>query len=425
MQDKKYSYSHLVNLLPFSQYLIAFAALIIMATYGGMRTSFGVFFKPIMYELGWTRALISGASSLTLIIHGFASILSGYSTDRFGARIVLTGCGIFMGTGYMLMSQLSERWHLYLFLGIVVGIGNSIQVPILSTLVRRFPARRGLMTGFAMAGIGVGQIIIPLIATLLIYTCDWRLSYIILGAISFLLMTGCAQFFGQMPPTTNKDCSIQTRNGSQIRIHNELNHLSITDVIRTKEFWIIVAMQFSAAFCIQSILVHLVPYITDVGIGSTIAAGALSVIGIAMIVGTIVLGNTADKIGEDKIYPLGFVILIISLVGFLFSREGWSFYLSALCFGFAMGFPSLASVLLARIYGLKIHGTIFSITNLSFDLGAALSPYIFGYLYDITHSYQGAFLTDTTFALIGLILSMILILMNPKGRVPRAEPVGE
>ena len=116
--------------------LVIIAAFSIMAIFGGTRLSFGVFFKPIMNELGWTRAMTAGAFSLSLITHGLVSLELGRLTDKFGPRVVLTICGIFMGAGYLLMSQLNTLWQLYLFYGVIVGIGTAVHVPILSTVAR-------------------------------------------------------------------------------------------------------------------------------------------------------------------------------------------------------------------------------------------------------------------------------------------------
>ena len=98
-----------------------FAAMII---YGTMYT-FGVFFKPLLADFGWTRAMTSGAFSLFLVFHGLFNIVTGRLNDKFGPRIVVAVCGLFLGLGYILMSRVSTVWHLYLFYGVIIGIGAS------------------------------------------------------------------------------------------------------------------------------------------------------------------------------------------------------------------------------------------------------------------------------------------------------------
>ncbi len=95
--------------------------LISMGTY----TSFGVFLKPIMSEFGWTSAMTSGAHSLSLVAIALLGIGMGGLNDRFGPRVVVSLSGLFFGLGYLLMSQISAIWQLYLFYGVVIGIGMS------------------------------------------------------------------------------------------------------------------------------------------------------------------------------------------------------------------------------------------------------------------------------------------------------------
>lgn len=391
-----------------SDLLVIIAAFAIMAISGGARLSFGVFFKPVMNELGWTRAMTSGAFSLSLITHGLVSLELGRLTDKFGPRVVLTICGVCMGAGYLLMSQLSTLWQLYLFYGVIVGIGAAVHVPILSTVARRFSARRGLLTGIVMAGVGLGQLILPSASDWLISTFDWRLSCTILGVIALLIMVVSAQFMGYPPVEEKTPPALLHKKITQSR-SRQISGLAFRDIIHLKEFHIFLIMYFFMAFCSQSITVHIAPYVTDLGISSTIAAGVLSFMGGAVVLGRLFLGNAADKIGEDKIFLAAFLVLLIDLTALLFIGNTWAFYLFAIIFGFTSSAAIVASTLIARIYGLKAHAMLFSIANLSFTLGGAVGPYIFGYFYDIAGSYQPAFQTDIAVAFLGLVFSIILV----------------
>lgn len=80
----------------------------------GAQYCFGVFFKPVLNEFGWTRAATSGAYSLYGVSFGFFSIFTGRLSDRFGPRLVITVCGLIIGLGYVLMSQISAIWQIYI-----------------------------------------------------------------------------------------------------------------------------------------------------------------------------------------------------------------------------------------------------------------------------------------------------------------------
>jgi len=120
----------------FYGYIIVLAGFFIMFIMSASY-SFGVFFKPLLAEFGWTRAVISGVYSLSFLLSGVVGIVMGRLNDRFGPRILVTASGFFLGLGYLLISQTSAIWHLYLFYGVVIGIGmSSCIVPLVSTVAR-------------------------------------------------------------------------------------------------------------------------------------------------------------------------------------------------------------------------------------------------------------------------------------------------
>ena len=174
----------------FYGYIIVFSAFLIMTFTMGTILSYGVFFKPLSAEFGWTRATTSGAQSLLFLLIGGLGILAGRLSDRYSPKIVIMIYGLLFASGYLLMSQVSTIWQLYLFYGIV-GVGSSgTMIPAISAVTRWFVKRRGLMTGIAMAGVGLGTMIKPPLANLLISSYGWRNSYVIFGVIVIVSIVG-------------------------------------------------------------------------------------------------------------------------------------------------------------------------------------------------------------------------------------------
>ena len=162
----------------FYGYLIVISAFLIFFISGGSQYSFSVFFKPILNEFGWSRAAISGAYSLNMILSGMMGIVAGRICDKLGPKIVLTVSGTFMGVGYLLMSQIQSIWQIYLFFGVIVSIGLSgMTIPLLSSVARWFSKRRSLASGIVVSGSGFGIIIIPPLANLLISSYSWQTSF--------------------------------------------------------------------------------------------------------------------------------------------------------------------------------------------------------------------------------------------------------
>ena len=133
MANKEVSQRHKTKPRFFYGYIVVIAAFFIMVVSWATYNSFGIFFKPMLDEFSWSRGITSGAFSLSMFIYGILGIAVGALNDRFGPRVVLTFCGILLGLGYLLMSQITTLWQLYLFLGVIIGIGMSgVWVPIVN-----------------------------------------------------------------------------------------------------------------------------------------------------------------------------------------------------------------------------------------------------------------------------------------------------
>ena len=128
----------------FYGYNIVAAGFIIQAVCIGAMFTYGVFFKEFQAEFGWSRAAISGASSLAFLTMGLVGVIAGKMNDWIGPKVIIVMSGISLGIGYLLMSGLQALWQLYLIYGILVGIGFSTHdVITLSTVARWFIRRRG------------------------------------------------------------------------------------------------------------------------------------------------------------------------------------------------------------------------------------------------------------------------------------------
>jgi len=391
-------------------YFVVGAAFIIMIVSWGLYIVYGVFFNSFLNEFGWTRALTSGAYSLSSIIAGLLGIVMGGLTDRFGPRLVVTFCGVFLGAGYFLMSRIESVWHLYLFFGIFVGIGMSgLWVPLLSTVARWFTGRRSLMTGIVISGLTIGQMVGPPVISRLIAEYEWRQAYVILGITALVVVVLAAQLLKRSPgmlerPPGNVD---EKQPQADISVSRDF---SLKEAARTAQFWLVAAVFFCFGFIAYGLTVHLVPHITRLGISDINAANVLALNGGIGIVGNFVLGGyMGDRIGNRKAFIIGYILTIVSLVWLIPIRELWTLYLFAIVFGLGLGgMGTSESPLVARLFGLTSHGLIYGVTGLGFTIGGAVGPVIIGYICDITASYQGAFIACAALGIVGCILLVVL-----------------
>ena len=370
----------------------------------GTQYSFGVFFKPVLNEFGWTRAVTAGAYSLNMILTGIFYIIAGRLADRFGPRIVLTVGGCFIGPGYLLMSTVNTEWQYYLYYGVLISVGmGCVVVPLMSTVARWFTKGRGLASGIVISGVGVGIVVMPLLSNKLISAYDWRTTFFILGIIALVLIITAAQFLRRAPdqlsPGTKKAA------GATIQVQG----MSPGEAIRTRQFWLIVLVSFILGYIVQMTMAHTVPHVTDIGIAATTAATVLSVIGFVSIFGKISMGSIGDKIGNRNSLIIVCVLMTLAFIWVRFSGELWMLYLFAVLFGLGYaGASASQSPLMAEYFGLKSHGVLYGFNQFAANAGGAMGSFLAGFIFDTTGSYNGAFYICIILGIIGLILSIML-----------------
>ncbi|MDD4877113.1 MAG: MFS transporter [Dehalococcoidales bacterium] len=393
----------------FYGYIILLVSFVILMIVWGTQFSFGVFFKPVLNQFDWTRTATSGAYSLSMVLNGFFGIFAGRLSDRFGPRLVVTVCGFLVGLGYLLISQISAIWQMYLLYGVLISVGLAgMWVPLLSTVARWFTKRRGLASGIAASGIGVGTVIMPPLANQLITSYSWRTSYIIISLIVLVITVTIAQSLRRDP--SQKGLLAYGTDPAKIGgLNLEDRGYSVQEAIHSWQFWIICIIGFCASFCVQNVVVHIVPHATDIGVSAAAAAIILSIVGIVNIGGKLGMGNFIDRIGSIRVLVIIFILLTVSFLWILLANELWMLYLFAVVFGAGYGgFAAVQSPLVAEYFGLKAHGAIFGLVIFAVQTGGAAGSLVAGYIYDIRSSYYWAFILCAILGIASLILSILL-----------------
>ena len=394
----------------FYGYIVVVASFLIMVIIWAAYYSFGVFFKPLINEFGWSRAGTSGAFSVASVAMGLLAIAMGKLTDKFGPRIVMSICSAIMGLGFFLMSKLEAVWQLYVFYGLILGIGmGGSFVPLMSTVVKWFSEKRSLMTGIVAAGISIGAFVGPPLADRFIIKYGWRTSYIIWAVTVFLTVLIVAQFIRRDPAQVHQFAYGETKHeGRPIRQHPTLA-MSFREAMNTGRFWMVFLMFFCLGFCTFAVMVHIAPHAIELGESSAVAAGILATVGLLSMISRIVMGRVADIIGSKLAFVIGFVLMAGALLFLIPSKIVLFLFILAGLFGFANGTcVASQSPLVALLFGLNSHGVILGFLSFGFTTGGAFGPWLAGYIFDVTQSYQLAFLTCAAVSVTGLVLTAFL-----------------
>jgi MFS family permease len=384
----------LINTKIFSKiyygYIVVAASFLIITLMYGAQSSFGVFFKPMSGEFGWSRAETAGPFALNMAVTGILSIFSGRISDRFGCQKLVSIGGVFLGVGFILMSFTHSLWQLYLFFGLLVGIGvSTIYVPIVSLIARWFTKRRGLISGISTSGVGVGIVIIPMMASRVMEGFGWRISLVVIGVILLVMIVPLGQLLKSAPQNGKL---AGKREDSPKAVTESVKGIPFSQAIKTAPFWMISIAWLLFGFFYHTAIVHLVPYATDLGMSAVSAATILTVIGVTGTAGRLTLGYIADRFGNMFTTYLSCFIVCLCYIGLIFTGGIWTLYLFAVIFGYVVAFGLLLVPIMAEYFGLKEVGVLSGFGLFTYYVGAALGPELAGGIFDATGTYHLAFI---------------------------------
>lgn len=183
-----------------NRWIIAVAGIFMQIALGAVY-AWSVFRTPLANQFGWTISEVTLTFTISIFVLGIAAFFGGLWLNRKGPRVVAISGGVLYGLGVFLASfSASKLWWLYLSYGLIggLGLGFAYIVPV-AVLVKWFPDRRGLITGIAVGGFGLGALITAPVATYLIQSVGVLDTFAYLGA-AFLVVTVITGLFMQDPP---------------------------------------------------------------------------------------------------------------------------------------------------------------------------------------------------------------------------------
>jgi len=395
MNEFEPAYGTVKNQGVYFGWVVVMGVFFMVAVTCGSFYSFGVFFMPIMEEFGWSRSAVSGILFVSGIAYASSVPLIGSLADRFGYKWVSIITAFLMGLGLVLGSRAQTIWQMYLFFGLLQGVGACAAIPLpISMITNWFIRRQGLALGIASAGIGTGAATVPLLMAFAETQFGWRIAMLLLGVLILLIYIPIALFVIRRPnisyvaayegkPPVVKDQATVSAN----------QDISLFEAIKTRPFWSLFTIFGFCVLCVGLIMTHLVPYARDTGISSISAASLLTIMGLSSIVGRLNAGFISDRIGAIPVLLCGLFVqggMILSLSQ-MSSLE--MFYIFAALFGIAYG-GNLVMIprLTAATFGVKSMGAIYGGLSAADGIGFALGPLLAGYLFDLSGNYNDAFL---------------------------------
>ena len=388
-----------------------------------------VFFKDLALELGLSRALTSVAAGIGRLEGGITSPLTGWLADRYGPRwVIFTGI-LVAGMGMVLMNFITTVGAYIIAWGVLTGVGLNIglTVAVDKTLNDWFVNKRGLAQGTKFALIGVGGVMVLPIVTWLVAWQGWRMTCLIWAVI---LLAGAPftlifvkqkrpEFYGMLPDGAQResDGRDMIKQGEDYASSFKEREQTFRQAVKTQAYWIL-----TTSFGIQTIIyggliVHMIPFLTDMGIERTVAGSLMGIMVFFTIPSRFLGGVIADRVGKGRLSWLlagAFFLQLGGITALLIGRSMASLYIFLILFGFSSGACTPLYILsFGRYFGRKAFG---SIMGSSLAIRAPLSlvaPVFTGWVYDTFGNYTPAL---TLFAVLSGIAALLACLARPAER---------
>ncbi len=370
----------------------------------GVNSSFGVFFKSLEGAFGLTRATTSAVLSGRMAFSCVFAFLGGWAIDRYGPRIVFSIMGFFIGLSLILTGQATAAWQLFISYSLLLAIGiGAYYVVTTSTVLRWFDRKRGLALGITGSGGGLGIAFVAPLAAFLIESFEWRSAFMILGGIAWLVILPVSQLMKKNPYEIGALPDGVTQGSSTAMVEDGVPlppELTLLQAFHTRNFWSVMFIWVLLAFSMVFILTHIMPHAIDLGFSFVESSTIISLIGIAMIAGRLLIGIITDKISAKAAAVICSLLQAGALLWLVWAQELWMLYLFGLLHGFTQGgFSTAVTILVGKTFGLTAIGKILGVLEIGIFIGAAIGPVLGGLIFDVNSSYTVAFLIMVTTAL--------------------------
>ena len=400
---------------------ITFVTLLVAA---GIRSMPSILIVPVEQEFGWSRATISFAVAINLILYGLMGPFAAAFMDRLGVRTTIVISLVLVASGVALTPLMTAPWQLVLLWGVVVGTGTGMTALVLgATVVNRwFSEQRGLVMGMLTASTATGQLLfLPLLA-MIVEELGWRTAVLgvacaalVIVPLVMLLMRERPRDVGLAPfGKTEIEAAPPRSTGNPFAIA----FTALLEGSRSRDFWLLFGTFFICGLSTNGLIgTHLIAACFDAGIPEVRAAGLLAMMGIFDLVGTTLSGWLSDRYNNRYLLAWYYGLRGLSLLWLPFALDISFFGLSL--FAVFYGLDWIATVpptvrLTTNTFGREKAPMMFGWIFTGHQLGAAVAAFGAGVLRTAMDGYLEAFMLAGLACLVAVAMSLMI------GRQPAA-----
>jgi MFS family permease len=357
--------------------------------------SFSVFFKPMVADFHASRAAVSFAFSLANTMGALSIPFVGMAIDRFGAKRLIVVSTFFYGV--VLCAALcvgGSLWQLYLFYALlnVAMTAGSAPVPYGVVISHWFNRYRGLALALAMMGIGIGSVVVPVLAQRFIAMFGWRSAFAIFGGAVLLVPLPVLAAGLQNDPEQR---GLQP-DGEEKETVSRLQPQATTgmswhEIWHSPTFWLLLCIFSLAGASVHGVGLHMAAIFTDRGVSAARAATATSLVGAAVIVGRLCSGYLLDRMFAPRVAILFYSATALGIAILCTGVTGNLAFVAAFLSGLGMGAEvENMAYMVRRYFGLAAFGTSYGVSFGAFMISGSAGVLLMGAGYDRFHSYTAS-----------------------------------
>lgn len=349
-------------------------------------------------------------------------ISGGWFNDRFGPKKVILVGGMLFGGGMLASGFAGSIGALIVAYGLIGGLGLGMAYGCtISSCVKFFPDKRGLVGGITTATYGLSSVILPPVVTVIVGRLDAPAAFKIVGVVFLVLICGCsflvekcpADFVpdGWTPPAEKKE-------------KKAVRDCSWREMLKSPVFYAMILLLTCGAFCGMMIISQASAVASGmIGMSAAAAGIAVSVLALFNAAGRLAAGWLSDRIGRISTLTLACVLSVAGLISLYFSSAGstGTFYLGialvGICFGSFMGvYPGFT----ADQFGARNNSVNYGIMFIGFAAAGFFGPTIMKNVYTADGSYQRAFLIAVGLNSAGILLTFVYRILAKRRSLERS-----
>ncbi|PIL21050.1 hypothetical protein P775_05770 [Puniceibacterium antarcticum] len=365
-------------------------------------------------EFGAGRAEASMPYTTTMIGFALGNLVIGRAVDRWGMTTALSGSAVLIALSYG-VAALSPNIVVLSLVQVFIGFGTaSCFGPLIADISQWFETRRGIAVAIAASGNYLSGAIWPVLLGWIAADAGWRWIYALLAVLTVLLVLPLAQLLRRRLPV---EATAQAEAKSSAR--------AVATGFSPRQLqWMLGLAGIGCCVAMAMPQVHIVALCVDMGFGAAVGAEMLSLMLLGGVVSRLLSGVLADRLGGVRTLLIGSTLQCLALFLYLPAGGMVSLYLVSLVFGLSQGgiVPSYALIvreyLPAREAGARV-GFVLMMTI----LGMALGGWMSGWIYDVTGSYQWAFLNGIAWNGLNIAVMVVILLRGQRGQRMRAVSV--